>query len=254
MRGSYAHSRLGLNNLAVVKAKLSVRETLSEISAEYRAHARQLVPLGFWVLLVGLGISVLGESVLALALVGAFVQLATIFFYRGVVVELVRDAREDRSEPGTLALVWSVLPLALPLLGAGFVFLLGLWGGFVIFVVPGLILLTAWSVITPAIVIERTGAIGAFRRSRVLTKGNRWRILLVTLAILALLLVVSALNYAVVFSEPGGTLPSIVLAALISSLILPFEGLATTALYYRLLAIEQAAPAPEPPAVPEPAT
>jgi uncharacterized membrane protein len=243
MRGSYAHSCPGLNYLAAMDMKLSVSETLGEIFAGYRAHARQLVPLAFWVLLVGLGISVLGESVLALAVVGAFVQLATFILYRGVVVELVRDAREDRSEPGTLALVWSVFPLALPLLGAGFVFLLGLWGGFLIFVVPGLILLTMWSVITPAIVIERTGAIAAFRRSRVLTKGNRWRIFLVILAILALLLVVSAVNYAVVFSEPGGTLPSIVLAALISSLILPFEGLATSSLYYRLLAIEQAAPA-----------
>ncbi|HVQ59702.1 MAG TPA: hypothetical protein VMS60_12415 [Solirubrobacterales bacterium] len=231
-----------------MEMKLSVSETLGEIFAAYRAHARQLVPLAFWVLLVGLGISVAGESVLALALIGAVVQLTTIILFRGLVVELVRDAREDQSEPGSLALVWSLLPLALPLLGAGLVFLLGLWGGFLIFVVPGLILLTMWSVIAPAIVIERTGAIGSFRRSRVLTKGNRWRIFLVILAILALLLAVSAVNYAVVFSEPGGTLPSIVLAALISSLILPFEGLATATLYYRLLEIERAAPAPEPPA------
>jgi uncharacterized membrane protein len=33
-----------------------------------------------------------------------------------------------------------------------------------------------WAVITPVLVIERTGVIDAFGRSRFLTKGARWRI------------------------------------------------------------------------------
>ena len=48
--------------------------------------------------------------------------------------------------------------------------------GFVLLVVPGLMMLTAWLVGGPSQVVEKTGVFGAFSRSAALTKNNRWRI------------------------------------------------------------------------------
>jgi hypothetical protein len=53
---------------------------------------------------------------------------------------------------------------------------LGVGFGFVLLIVPGLMLMTAWFVIIPAAVVERVGIFGAFSRSGRLTKGHRWAI------------------------------------------------------------------------------
>jgi len=48
--------------------------------------------------------------------------------------------------------------------------------GMMLFVIPGIILAIMWFVAVPACVVERTGVIGAFGRSRELTRGHRWAI------------------------------------------------------------------------------
>jgi hypothetical protein len=48
--------------------------------------------------------------------------------------------------------------------------------GFMLIVVPGLILLVMWWVYIPAIVVESKGIIGAFGRSREVTRGRRWHV------------------------------------------------------------------------------
>ena len=55
----------------------------------------------------------------------------------------------------------------MPLLVAGLLAGICIALGFVLLIVPGLVLLTIWAVIAPVIVIERTGALEAFGRSRV---------------------------------------------------------------------------------------
>jgi hypothetical protein len=48
--------------------------------------------------------------------------------------------------------------------------------GFILLVVPGVILLLMWAVAVPALVVERDGVMTAFARSAELTKGARWKI------------------------------------------------------------------------------
>ena len=48
--------------------------------------------------------------------------------------------------------------------------------GYILFIVPGLMLATAWVVAVPAQVVERTGVFGAMSRSADLTRGHRWPI------------------------------------------------------------------------------
>jgi hypothetical protein len=68
-----------------------------------------------------------------------------------------------------LARVISVILLAI-LMGL----LMGL--GFVLLLVPGLILMTMWFVGVPPCVVERTGPWTSLKRSAALTKGHRWKI------------------------------------------------------------------------------
>jgi hypothetical protein len=48
--------------------------------------------------------------------------------------------------------------------------------GFILFIVPGLILLTMWFVATPACVVEQLGPFKSMGRSAALTGGHRWKI------------------------------------------------------------------------------
>ena len=65
----------------------------------------------------------------------------------------------------------------LPLLGLGLLMFLGMLVGFILLVVPGVILMLMWIVAGPALVIEGLGVTQAMQRSAALTQNNRWAIL-----------------------------------------------------------------------------
>jgi hypothetical protein len=71
----------------------------------------------------------------------------------------------------------------LPLIGVGLIAGICCFFGFLIFIVPGVLLALAWSVAAPVLVMERTGVFGAFTRSAELTRNHRGAIF--ALAILA---------------------------------------------------------------------
>jgi len=68
--------------------------------------------------------------------------------------------------------------------------LLGVMVGFALLFVPGMMLLIMWSVVVPACVVDRTGIIGSFGRSRQLTKGHRWAIFGLVIAFYLIFIVV----------------------------------------------------------------
>ena len=113
---------------------------------------------------------------------------------------------------------------------------------------PGLYLLTRWSLITPAIVLEGRSAGESFTRSSELTAGHRWKVFGV--------IIVTLLIYAIGGSIVGAVLQALLpdfLGAWIGNLIVhclavPFLALAWTVMYFRLAQPETVgqAPAPEP--------
>lgn len=64
----------------------------------------------------------------------------------------------------------------LPLLGLGIIAGLGIVLGYVLLIVPGVILTVLWSVAAPAVVVEKRGVFGSLQRSRDLTRGHRWSV------------------------------------------------------------------------------
>ena len=62
----------------------------------------------------------------------------------------------------------------LPMIALTILWILGLLVGYILLIVPAIILATMWSVAAPALVAERLNPVAAFGRSRALTKGIRW--------------------------------------------------------------------------------
>jgi hypothetical protein len=87
----------------------------------------------------------------------------------------------------------------LPLIGLTILLAIAVIFGFILIIVPGIMMLCAWCVALPSLIADRTGIMGAFGRSAELTRGNRWRIF----ALFVLLWVV-AVVLGVVFNVIGG--------------------------------------------------
>jgi hypothetical protein len=74
----------------------------------------------------------------------------------------------------------------LPLVGVILLAFLGTMFGFILVVIPGLMLITMWTVAGPACIFEQLGPVRSLERSRSLTKGFRWKLFwLFTLFVLA---------------------------------------------------------------------
>jgi hypothetical protein len=84
----------------------------------------------------------------------------------------------ERGEPVSIGQCFSAgLGKFLPGLGLLVLWFLGVGVGWVLLIVPGVMLMTMWSAALPALVAEDRGVIESFGRSRALTKGFRWAIL-----------------------------------------------------------------------------
>lgn len=64
-----------------------------------------------------------------------------------------------------------------PLIGLGIVVAIGVSIGFVLLIVPGVILYLMWMVAVPAMMVENLGVFEALSRSSALTKGSRLKLL-----------------------------------------------------------------------------
>jgi hypothetical protein len=226
-----------------MERKLEVGPTLSEAFGIYREHAGVLLPVAFWLFLVVAIVNGLTEGNFSLFWVAVVVSLAVGTLYHGMVVSLVRYVQDGRRDSAVGELMRSALPVLGTLLGAGILAGLGIGGGFVLLIVPGLYLATVWAVIAPVIVVERRGVFDAFGRSRQLVKEQGWPVLG---AVLVAYLIAIGAGFAFVAIANGiaeGPLLRIVFSALASTITAPVTALVAAVLYFRLLAIRGEQPA-----------
>jgi hypothetical protein len=237
-----------------MKRKLDVGGTLSQIFSTYGDQAGVLLPVAFGLfLLVAVINGILAGSFILFPLALA-VSVVAGTLYQGMVVGLVRDVQDGRRDSSVGQLIEATWPVVLPLIGAGILAGLGIGVGFLLFVVPGLILLTIWSVIAPVIVVERSGVIDAFRRSRALVEGNGWQVfgvIFVVFLITAAAGVILGLIGAGISDSFG---MRVLVNVIVSTLTAPIAALAASIIYFRLLAINESmepasgAPSPASPA------
>jgi hypothetical protein len=122
--------------------------------------------------------------------VGAFLSYMLILILQG---SLIRGAVSQlNGQKASLSdMLQTGLRNFLPLLGLGLLAGLAFACGFILLIVPGVMLALAWCVIAPAYVAEPLKFFDAFGRSAQLTRGNRWRILLLFVVIFAIFLLIS---------------------------------------------------------------
>jgi hypothetical protein len=118
----------------------------------------------------------LPPSFYGMIVVGAVILLLTNTLSQSAInYGTFQDLRGQRASFGdSLGRGLAMLPRVI---GAAILASLGLTIGFMLFVIPGFILLLMWWVFVPAIVVEGAGITESFGRSRALTRGHRWGIL-----------------------------------------------------------------------------
>ncbi len=224
--------------------KLSVGDTLSEVFSIYRDNAAVLLPIAFWLFLAVAVVSglLLGSSLWLLALVLAF-QFAVATLYQGTVVELVNDVQDGRRDSSAGDLLRSATPFILPLIGVGIFAGICVGLGLLLFIVPGLILMTIWAVVAPVIVVEKAAVFESLGRSRELVRGNAWEVFGVIVVTFIIVFVASIIFGAIAEAIADGPLLRIVFSAIASTVTAPIGALVASVLYFKLRAIKQSAPA-----------
>ena len=228
-------------------------EVLGEAWALYKAHWRHFLPLALLVFVVLSLVSLLLSFVLGWfgAILATVIGLVGVFWLQGALCEAVADVRDGRADLSISETLQRVQPRVASLLGAGLLAGLGVAAGLLLLIVPGLVLLTWWSVIVPVIMLERVPAMESFGRSRALVRGHGWNVfgvivltVLVLIVVAILLAIVLAILLAWLPDEVRGYVQTLVSNALTA----PFLALAWTLLYFRLRELERplepAPPAP----------
>ncbi len=117
---------------------------------------------------------------------------------------------------------------------AGILAAIGIVFGFILVIVPGLYLLTRWSMIAPAIVIENLSAGESFSRSHQLVRGNAWPVFGLLLLLFVINVIVGGVIVGIAGGISSGLLGSWIASAVVNALITPFIAIATTLVYFRL--------------------
>jgi hypothetical protein len=129
---------------------------------------------------------------------------------------------------------------------AGLLAGIGIAIGFVLLIIPGLYLLTIWSMVIPVVVLESRSAGESFTRSREIVSGHGWTILGLALLVFILVAIVAAL-IAALFSPLPNFLDSWLGSLVGHAITVPFAATVLTTAYFSLTR------APEPSSATSPA-
>jgi len=185
--------------------------------------------------LVGFAAGLLqGIGGLVLGLLAAALRLAGQALYTGFVVELVRDVRDGKRDQTVGDLFEAAAPFILPLIGFGILFGIAVTIGLLFLVVPGLILITFWSVGAPAIVVEQVGPIDAFGRSWRLVRGQAWPVFGALVTILLIVFVIWFVLAAIANPIGNGEAATWIASIISTTITAPIFAIAVTVIYFEL--------------------
>ncbi len=222
---------------------MDIGDVLSEAWSLYRRFLWQffltaLIVFAVLDLLSALAAAASGDGIAAglfWGLIAAVISVVGYFWVQGALVELVQDVRDGRADR-TIAETYTVVRPRLPaLIVAGVLAAIGIGIGLLLLIVPGLFLLTIWSMLVPVIVLEGRSAGESFTRSREVVRGNGWNVFGLIFITVLLVLIASAV-IRLVFSPLPEFLDSWLGSLVAHSLTIPFVAAALTTAYFRLTA------------------
>lgn len=210
----------------------------------YKAHWRHLIPIALVVFFL---ISLFALLLVVLlgwfgVLVGALIALAGVFWLQGALVIAIDDVRDGRADLSVRETLNRVLPRLNTLTFAGLLAAVGITIGFFLLIVPGLILITLWLLIVPAIMLENRGVFESFGRSRQLVSGHGWNVFGV-IVLTVLILIAVNIGLSLVEAAFESSWLNLLLDIASQTVTAPFLALAWTITYYELRAIKEPTPA-----------
>jgi hypothetical protein len=173
------------------------------------------------------------------------------FWVQAALVELVHDVRDGRADRSVMETYRAVQPHLVAVIIAGILAAIGIAIGLILLIVPGLFLLTIWSMLVPVIVIEGKSAGESFTRSREVVRGNGWNVfglILITFLLVGIASAVIKLLFAPLPDFLDAWLGSLVG----HSLTVPFAAATLTTAYFTLTAgrsVTEPTPATETPPI-----
>ena len=226
---------------------------LGEAWTYYKRYAAHFLLIAF-VIYVGAGIiaALLGLAGNIGLFLGWIVSVVAAFLVQAALVKAVQDVRDGQVDLNLGETVSAVLPFLGTVIIASILAGIGIAIGLALIIVPGLILLTFWSLIVPSIVIGGEGVFGSFRKSWRTVRGYAWHVF-GTYVLVFLILIVFDIVIGLILLPLHSLAARNAISSIVSgTLVAPFLALVVTLIYYRLTAAHEArggpGEAPRPPA------
>ena len=178
---------------------------LGEAWGYYRRFAAHFLLIAF-VIYVGAAIvaALLGLAGGIGLFLGWIINLIAAFLVQAALVKAVQDVRDGRVDLNLGETVSAVVPYLLPVAAASILAGIGISIGFILIIVPGLVLLTFWSLIVPSIVIGGEGVFGSFGKSWRTVRGYAWHVFGTYVLVFLILIVFNIVLGLVLLALPPG--------------------------------------------------
>jgi hypothetical protein len=164
--------------------------------------------------------------------ISAVFSMVGVVVYAGILDKVV-GAHLHGHPDLTLGEIWRVLPMR-RLVAADVVLAIATLAGLALFIVPGVVVFTLWSLVGPVITIEDRSVGSALRRSRQLVRPHFWLTLgLVTAPLQVEQAVLHAIHYTDIFEHP--LVPAFFLNGLLGMVVGSVVGLVEVVLAYDLI-------------------
>ena len=178
--------------------------------------------------------------------VGLLNIVFAVLLQAAVIRIVVQDLNDERARIADS--LSAGLNVAVPVIFLGILIWLGVLLGFILFIVPGLMLATRWIVAVPVRVMERQTVLGAMGRSAQLTSGHRWTIFALMFAYMVVVWVFSAvfgqLLVSTLLTQPNALThlaspPVLIFSALISAATSILAASGVAAIYCELRGVKE---------------
>jgi len=218
---------------------------LSEAWGLYRRHAAHFIAISFVIFLVISVITALLSWSLHTtgAIIGLIFSMFGTFLLQAALVKAVQDVRDGRVDLDLGQTVSAALPFLGSVAIASILASIGIGIGFVLIIVPGLILLTFWSLIVPEIVIGGSGALESFGRSWRKVRGYAWNVFGAYILVFLMLIVGGIILSLILSALPYGW-RSFISSLVSDTLVSPYIAAVITLIYYRLTTAHGGQPEP----------
>ncbi len=112
--------------------------------------------------------------------------------------------------------------------------------GFILLIVPGVLLMARWAVVAQAAALENVSWIGALRRSGELTAGCYLHVLGLLISVAVINVVIARIGTALAGSGSGRSVVAVILGIVFEMVTLSFSALTSAMLYFDLQARQRA--------------